>query len=85
MRSGLVTGLDALHLHSLPTTSGVTCQEFHLCYLFPLEGKVCYVEYSEARNRGEHPAQIKLTDQRRGAVTRGSAPALQHGGRVPGI
>lgn len=47
--------------------------------------KVCYVEYSEARNREEHPAQIKLTDQRRRAVTRGSALALQHGGRVPGI
>lgn len=46
---------------------------------------MCYVEYSEARNREEHPAQIKLTDQRRGAVTRGSALALQHGGRVPGI
>lgn len=47
--------------------------------------KVRYAEYSEARNREEHPAQIKLTDQSRGAVTRGSAPALQHGGRVLGI
>lgn len=38
-RSGLVMGLDALHLHWLPTTSGVTCQKFHLCYLFPLGWK----------------------------------------------
>lgn len=65
--------------------SRVTCQKFHLCYLFPLEGKVCYVEYSEARNREEHPAQIKLTNQRSEAVTRGSALALHHGGRIPGI
>ncbi len=46
---------------------------------------MCYVEYSEARNREEYPAHIKLTGQRRGAVTRGSSLALQHGGRVPGI
>lgn len=47
---------------------------------------MCYVEYSEARNREEHPAQIKLTDQRSEAITRGSALAFaKHGGRVPGV
>lgn len=56
---------------------------FAICFL--QRRKVCYVEYSKARNREEHPAQIKLTDQRRGAVTRGRTLALRHGGRVPGI
>lgn len=46
---------------------------------------MCYVEYSEARNREEHPAQFKLTNPRSEAATRGSALALHHGGQIPGI
>lgn len=55
-------GLDTLHLHSLPTTSGVPCQEFHLSIGFPLEEKVCDEECSDTRNREEHPAQRELRD-----------------------
>lgn len=45
---------------------------FHLCHWFPSQWKVYFGDYCDACNREEHPAQMKLTDQRRGAVTRGS-------------
>lgn len=56
----------------------------------PRREKVSYVEFSEARNREEHPAQVKSNKPEKveaaaAAAARGITLALHHGGRIPGI